>query len=162
MKLTLVTVVAIGLISFVGCGDSELQELSARVSNLENAYQSIRTELDRPTPTPIILPAPTLAPAPTPNPTPSPKPEPTVTPTPRPTLTPTPGATVISPSSVTVNADDGLNLRAEPSIESGVLEVLLHQSAVDLTGQSQVIDDIEWVEISQGGWVQAQFLLFPE
>ena len=161
MKLTLVAVSAIGLMSLVGCGDSELQELSARVSNLENAYQAIRTELDQPTPTPIIIPAPTLAPAPTPKPTPSPKPEPTVTPTPRPTLTPTPGATVIPSSSVTVNADDGLNLRAEPSIESDVLEVLLHQSAVELTGQSQVIDDIEWVEISTGGWVQSQFLLFP-
>ena len=69
---------------------------------------------------------------------------------------------MIPPSSVTVNADDGLNLRAEPSIESDVLEVLLHQSAVNLTGESQVIDDIEWVEIATGGWVQSQFLLFPE
>ena len=157
-----VAAVAVGLISFAGCGESEIQELSARVSDLENAYQAIRTELDQPAPTPIIAPAPTLVPAPAPAATITPDPEPTMTPTPRPTLTPTPGAVDATPTTVTVNADEGLNTRAEPSVESAVLEVLVHESEVELTGQTQVIDDIEWVELTRGGWVQSQFLIFPE
>ena len=61
----------------------------------------------------------------------------------------------------TVNADDGLNTRAEPTTDAAVLEVLSHESEVELTGESRIIDDIEWVELSRGGWVQSQFLVLP-
>lgn len=160
MRFIAVTAVAVALISLAGCGNSELEELSSRVSSLENAYQSIRTELDQPAPTAAPAAAPTLEPAPAPAATTTPVPEPTETPTPRPTLTPTPG-TAAAPATATINADDGLNARAEPSIESAVLEVLAFESEVELTGETQVIDDIEWVELSRGGWVQSQFLIFP-
>lgn len=155
MRFIAVTAVAVALISLAGCGNSELEELGARVSDLENAYQSIRTELDQPAP----VAAPTLEPAPAPAATATPIPEPTETPTPRPTLTPTPG-TAAAPATATINADEGLNTRAEPSTDAAVLEVLLHESEVELTGEAQVIDDIEWVELSRGGWVQSQFLIF--
>ncbi len=161
MRIMAVAAVAVALISFAGCGDSELQELSARVSELENAYRSIRTELDQPAPNPA--PPPTLDPisAPAAAPTVTPLPEPTLTPTPRPTLTPTLIDADATSATATVNADEGLNARAEPSIESAVLAVLRHDFKVELTGETQVIDEIEWVEISQGGWVQSQFLVFP-
>lgn len=166
MRFIAVTAVTVALISLAGCGNSELEELSIRVSDLENAYQSIRTELDQPAPTAVPAAAPTLEPAPAPAATATPILEPTVTPTPRPTLTPTPGtaaapATATATATATVNADEGLNTRAEPSTDAAVLEVLLPESEVELTGESQVIDDIEWVELSRGGWVQSQFLIFP-
>lgn len=163
MKVLGLAAVAVVLISFAGCGDSELQELSTRVSDLENAYQSIRAELDAPTPTPAAAPAAVVAATPaTPamTPTITPVPEPTATPTPRPTLTPTPGGEVTG-TTVTVNADEGLNARAEPNTDAAVLEVLPHEAEVELTGESQVIDDIEWVELSGGGWVQSRYLVYP-
>ncbi len=160
MRFIAVTAVAVALISLAGCGNSELEELSARVSDMENAYQSIRTELDQPAPTAAPAAEPTLEPAPAPAATATPIPEPTETPTPRPTLMPTP-ETAAAPGTATVNADEGLNTRAEPSTDAAVLEVLLPESEVELTGESQVIDDIEWVELSGGGWVQSQFLIFP-
>ena len=160
MRFIAITAVAVALFSLAGCGNSELEELGARVSDLENAYQSIRTELDQPAPTAAPAAAPTLEPAPAPAATATANPEPTETPTPRPTLMPTPETAAV-PATATVNADDGLNTRAEPSTESAVLEVLAFESEVELTGESQVIDDIEWVELSRGGWVQSQFLIFP-
>ena len=160
MRFIAVTAVAVALISLAGCGNSELEELSTRVSDMENAYQSIRTELDQPAPTAAAAAEPTLEPAPAPAATATPIPEPTETPTPRPTLMPTP-ETAAAPGTATVNADEGLNTRAEPSTDAAVLEVLLPESEVELTGESQVIDDIEWVELSGGGWVQSQFLIFP-
>ena len=164
MRFIAITAAAVALFSLAGCGNSELEELGARVSDLENAYQSIRTELDQPAPTAAPAAAPTLEPAPAPAPAPAAtataNPEPTETPTPRPTLMPTPETAAV-PATATVNADDGLNTRAEPSTESAVLEVLAFESEVELTGESQVIDDIEWVELSRGGWVQSQFLIFP-
>jgi hypothetical protein len=164
LRFIAVAAIAVALFSLAGCGNSELEELSARVSNLENAYQSSRTEIDQSAPmaAPTAVPAaaPTLEPAPALAATVTPIPEPTETPTPRPTLTPTPG-TAAAPATATINADEGLNARTEPSIESAVLEVIAPESEVELTGESQVIDDIEWVELSRGGWVQSQFLIFP-
>ena len=66
MRFIAVTAVTVALISLAGCGNSELEELSTRVSDLENAYQSIRTELDQPAPTAAPAEAPTLEPAPAP------------------------------------------------------------------------------------------------
>ncbi|MDP6823817.1 MAG: SH3 domain-containing protein [Dehalococcoidia bacterium] len=96
------------------------------------------------------------------SPTVTPVPELTSTPTPRPTLIPTPGETdggVIA--IINADADEGLNARTEPSTDSAVLETIPHETEVELTGGSQVIDDIEWVELVRGGWVQSQYLVYP-
>ena len=161
MRIMAVAAVAVALISFAGCGDSELQELSARVSELENAYRSIRTELDQPASEPGTAAdsGPDFSPGRGSHGDAAPRA--TLTPTPRPTLTPTLIDADGTSATATVNADEGLNARAEPSIESAVLAVLRHDFKVELTGETQVIDEIEWVEISQGGWVQSQFLVFP-
>ena len=163
MKLFAVALVAVAMTSLAGCEDSEMQELSARVSYLENAYQSMRTELDTRSPAaaaPAVPAAVAATPTPIPTPTVTPVPEPTSTPTPRPTLIPTPGETT-GGVVVTIDADEGLNARTEPSTDSAVLEVIAHETEVELTGASQVIDDIEWVELTRGGWVQSQYLVYP-
>jgi hypothetical protein len=162
VKVFAVALVAVAMVSLAGCEDSEMQELSARVSDLENAYQSMRAELDAPPPAApaVVVPAPAAAPTPIPTPTVTPVPEPTATSTPRPTLTPTPGETT-GGVVATINADEGLNARTEPTTDSAVLEVIAHETEVELTGASQVIDDIEWVELTRGGWVQSQYLVYP-
>jgi hypothetical protein len=163
VKVFAVALVAVAMVSLAGCEDSEMQELSARVSDLENAYQSMRTELDTPPPAgpAAVVPAPAVAtPTPIPTPTVTPVPEATATPTPRPTLTPTPGETA-GGVVATIDAEDGLNARTEPNTDSAVLEVIAHETEVELTGASQVIDDIEWVELTRGGWVQSQYLVYP-
>ena len=163
MKVFAVALVAVAVVSLAGCEDSEMQELSARVSDLENAYQSMRAEMDAPAPAApaAVVPAPAAAtPTPIPTPTVTPVPEPTSTPTPRPTLTPTPGEST-GGVVATINADEGLNARTEPSTDSAVLEVIPHETEVELTGASQVIDDIEWVELTGRGWVQSQYLVYP-
>ena len=73
--------------------------------------------------------------------------------TPAATPTPTP-----IPISATVDPDEGLNVREEPTTDSDVLEVLLGGAEILLTGTRQTIDDIEWVELADGGWVQSQYL----
>ncbi len=72
-------------------------------------------------------------------------------PLPTPTATPT-------PISATVDPAEGLNVREEPTIESEVLEIVPEGSEILLTGARQTIDDIEWVEIVDSGWVQSQYL----
>ena len=72
-------------------------------------------------------------------------------PLPTPTATPT-------PISATVDPAEGLNVREEPTIESEVLEIVPEGSEILLTGAGQTIDDIEWVEIVDSGWVQSQYL----
>ncbi len=70
-----------------------------------------------------------------------------------PAATPTP-----IPTSATVDPEEGLNVREEPTTDSDVLEVLLGGAEILLTGTRQTIDDIEWVELVDGGWVQSQYL----
>jgi predicted secreted Zn-dependent protease len=73
-----------------------------------------------------------------------------------------PGVTAVPAVSVnaTVNAENGLNVRAEPNIESEVLIVLDHEQEVIVTGRSATSGDADWVELDSGGWVQSQFLVF--
>ena len=73
------------------------------------------------------------------------------TPLPSPTATPT-------PISATVDPAECLNVREEPTTDTEVLEILPESAEILLTGTRQTIDDIEWVEIVDGGWVQRQYL----
>ena len=73
--------------------------------------------------------------------------------TPRPTATATP-----TPIPATVDPDEGLNAREDTTTDSEVLEVLPAGADVLLTGERVTIDDIEWVALVGGGWVQSQYL----
>lgn len=54
---------------------------------------------------------------------------------------------------------DGLNVRAAPSTETGDIQyVAPGGSELALTGVIEVIDDVEWREVEDGNWVQAQYL----
>ncbi|MDE2901508.1 MAG: LysM peptidoglycan-binding domain-containing protein, partial [Chloroflexota bacterium] len=54
---------------------------------------------------------------------------------------------------------DGLNVRAAPSTETGAVQyVAPGGTELALTGVIEVIDDIEWREVDDGNWVQAQYL----
>ena len=58
-----------------------------------------------------------------------------------------------------VAPSDGLNVRAEPSTETGAVQyVAPGGTELALTGVVEVIDGIEWREVSDGNWVQAQYL----
>ena len=127
-------------------------DLEARVSRIEATLQGIQAQLEVPTPTPL----PTATPAPTATPQPTATPYPTATPPDAPVVTAVPTAS----ATVTVNADNGLNVRAEPTIEAEVLRVLDHEAEVSLTGRSATSGDADWVELEDGGWVQSQYLIF--
>ncbi|MCY3802535.1 MAG: SH3 domain-containing protein [Chloroflexi bacterium] len=128
-------------------------DLEARVSRIEATLQGIQAQLEVPTPTPL----PTATPAPTATPQPTATPYPTPTPPDVPVVTAVPTA---SSAGATVNADNGLNVRAEPTTEAEVLRVLDHESEVSLTGRSATSGDADWVELEDGGWVQSQYLIF--
>ena len=54
---------------------------------------------------------------------------------------------------------DGLNVRAAPSTETGDIQyVAPGGTELVLTGVIEVIDGIEWREVEDGNWVQAQYL----
>lgn len=54
---------------------------------------------------------------------------------------------------------DGLNVRAAPSTETGAIQyVAPGGTELALTGVIEVIDGIEWREVEDGNWVQAQYL----
>ncbi len=73
------------------------------------------------------------------------------TPLPSPTQTPT-------PISATVDPDEGLNVREDPTTDAEVLEILEGGAEILLTDSRQIIDEIEWVQLVDGGWVQSQYL----
>ncbi len=79
---------------------------------------------------------------------------PTPTPTPTPAVTPTPTPSLIR----RVNAEDGLNVRVQPSVREAVVRVLLFQTEVRLTGRQRTSDGLIWVELEPDGWVQARYL----
>lgn len=54
---------------------------------------------------------------------------------------------------------DGLNVRAAPSTETGEIQyVAPGGTELALSGVIEVIDGIEWREVDDGNWVQAQYL----
>ncbi|MCY3959687.1 MAG: LysM domain-containing protein [Chloroflexi bacterium] len=63
------------------------------------------------------------------------------------------------PTTAVVVPSDGLNVRAAPSTETGEIQyVAPGGSELALTGVTEVIDGIEWREVEDGNWVQAQYL----
>ena len=63
------------------------------------------------------------------------------------------------PTTAVVVPSDGLNVRAAPNTETGAVQyVAPGGSELALTGVVQVIDGIEWREVGDGNWVQAQYL----
>lgn len=121
---------------------------------------------------PAIVPTPSVTPSPTPEatnaatvtvtPVPTESPIPESNATPEPTETIPPPREVSPGTTVTVNADDGLNVRVEPSTDSEVTRVLRFNQEVVLTGGSVIDGEIQWVELEEPGWVQARYLTFAE
>ena len=72
-------------------------------------------------------------------------------PAPKPTATP-------RPLTATVVADEGLNIREEPDINSERIGGLADAEEVDLTGITQVVDGDTWYELAAGGWVLGEYL----
>ena len=63
------------------------------------------------------------------------------------------------PTTAVVAPSDGLNVRAAPSTETGAVQyVAPGGSELALSGVVEVIDGIEWREVTDGNWVQAQYL----
>ena len=135
------------------CGEeTPADNLETRVSKVEEALKGIQAQLEVPTP----MPQPTATPQPAATPQPTPSPQPTATPMVLEGVATTPPQSL----EATVNAENGLNVRAEPTIEAEVLQVLDHQQEVLLTGRSATSGDAEWVELQGGGWVQSQYMVF--
>ena len=135
------------------CGEeTPADNLETRVSKVEEALKGIQARLEVPTP----MPQPTATPQPSATPQPTPSPQPTATPMILEGVATTPPQSL----EATVNAENGLNVRAEPTIEAEVLQVLDHQQEVLLTGRSATSGDAEWVELQGGGWVQSQYMVF--
>ena len=139
------------------------------------------TQLDPevpPTVTPTSLPTltstlgPTLTPTFTPTLTPSPQHTETATPTmlptetptetPTPTFTPTPTETpTATPQTAVITYPFGTNLRARPSLDAAVLNLLPIDTVVILLDGVAVADGLVWQEVlfdGQIGWISAAFL----
>ena len=111
------------------------------------------TATQTPTATPTYTPSPTATLLPTNTPTTMP----TETPPPLPTNTPTP-----EQETAVVNSPFGLNMRAEPNVESDILAFIPADSVVILLNGAVDTDDISWLEISFdgiAGWVSEGFLI---
>ncbi len=130
------------------------------------------TLAESPTPSPTLKPASTPIPqatstrtptpkrtnvtvAPTPpkaTATPTPSPTPTLSPTPTPEPLPTPAVGLVLP-------DIGLNIRDAPSVDDGNIQYTTQIGAeLQLTGESSEVDGTLWVQLTDGNWVQAQYL----
>jgi LysM repeat protein len=72
---------------------------------------------------------------------------------------PTPAATSTPmPLSGVVNSEDGLNVRAEPDINSERIDGLAAAEEVALTGATHVFEGETWYELEAGGWVLSEYL----
>jgi hypothetical protein len=116
-----------------------------------------------PTPTNTLTATATSLPTNTPTAVPSdtPTPLPTETPTVVPTNTAVPTPT---PRTAVINSPYGLNLRAEPGIDSDILTFLAPDAVVVLLDGRETADNLTWQQIEadgQIGWVSDQFLAIP-
>ncbi len=72
---------------------------------------------------------------------------------------PTPAATATAtPLKGIVVAEDGLNVREEPDIESERTGGLEDGQEVDLTGVTRLVDGDTWYQLNEGGWVLGEYL----
>ena len=154
----LVLLLAGAMVGLTACAEESQpqarDDLEARVSRIEATLQGIQAQLEVPTPTPL----PTATPAPTATPQPTATLPPTAAPPDSPVVTAAP--TGSASREAVVNADNGLNVRVEPTIDAEVLLVLDHEQVITLTGRSATSGDADWVELEDGGWVQSQYLIF--
>ena len=57
----------------------------------------------------------------------------------------------------------GLNVRDNPSVEDGAVQyVALHGEELELTGETTEIEGIVWHQVTDGNWVQGQYLEISE
>jgi uncharacterized hydrophobic protein (TIGR00271 family) len=116
------------------------------------------------TPTPTFTPTatPTQTPTSTPTKTPTPSPTATSTPTATPTNTSTPTPTPTStPPMAVVSYPFGLNMRAEPKLDSEVVLFLTQGTVVILLDAQETADGLSWQLVAfegQTGWVSDLFL----
>ena len=113
-----------------------------------------------PTETATPVPSNTPTPSPTNTPTPTQTPAPTLTDTPRPTASPTITPTPTRPTGI-VDFAYGLNLRAEPSAGSELLEFLESGTVVVILDRSEINDEGTWQQVQLDdlvGWVLLQYL----
>lgn len=97
-------------------------------------------------------------PEPTPEPTPSPSPTPEPTPSPTPTPRPTPDISDMEGTiaRVVVKEDSYLNLRAEPDVESAVLDTLFPGDAVQVLREGAAWCKVRFGEVI--GWLGSNYI----
>jgi uncharacterized protein YkwD len=130
-------------------------------TNAPTAVAVVATNTARPAATATPLPTATALPTNTP-PTATPTTAETLTPAPTatPTATPTPAA-----REVYVRADNGLNLRSDPSSTAALLRILADGTRLTAIGAAHPLDagGVAWQNVQtadgQSGWVAAQFLI---
>ena len=131
-------------------------------TNVPTVAAAVATNTARPAATATPLPAATASPTNTP--------PPTVTPTSAETLTPAPTATPMATPTpatreVTVSADNGLNLRSDPSSTAALLRTLADGTRLTAIGAANPPDagGVAWQNVrtddGQSGWAAAQFLI---
>ena len=104
---------------------------------------------------PTAAPTSTLPPAPTPEATSDPSP--TLTPEPSPTPTPEPTPATVPVLAVVIAVQ--LNVRDQPSVETGAIQETLQEGAeIELTGEVAESADGAWRETADGNWVAEVWL----
>jgi len=78
-------------------------------------------------------------------------------PTPAPAATQAPAG---EPVRATVVPTAGLNVRVSADPNASVAYVAPGASELELTGETQVVNGVTWWRLSDGNWVQGQFLKF--
>lgn len=124
-----------------------------RVAALEATVRDLQSQIDNlPTPAP-----PTIVTV-----TPSPTPTPIVIPTPTPRVTPTEGVPEPLQTGTVSTGGGVLNVRAGPSLSDEILESLSDGSVISLTGKEESGTTYNWLELTNGGWVAAEFVVLDE
>ena len=62
------------------------------------------------------------------------------------------------PSTATVETESGLNVRNAPSTTGSVQYIAPMGEELTLTGDSEIVNGIEWLKLNDGNWVQARYL----
>ena len=88
---------------------------------------------------------------------PAPEPEPAATPETSPAPTDTPGGDAVT---ATVVPENGLNVRVAAAADADVAYVAPGGSQLEMTGETTVVEGVTWWQVSDGNWVQGQFLKF--
>tara|TARA_Y100000590_G_scaffold453797_1_gene599497 strand:+ start:329 stop:733 length:405 start_codon:yes stop_codon:yes gene_type:complete len=74
------------------------------------------------------------------------------------TLTVEPTDPPPTPPSIIVSAESGLNVRGGAGTSYPITRVAPNGQQVELSGASENVDGFVWVQLTEGGWVQKQYL----